>query len=341
MNKRTLGFVSLAAVVVFFAACAKAPSIPVAGSAKPVDMLTLIPKDVQGVFVIDVHRMMATDFANKAIKDNKDYQKYKETIDAIGLDPQKDIYFAAVGLAQKAGQKDPDAVAVVNLKYDQAKIVAKMKEKTPELIETQYEGVSLFAVPEEGGGEMVYGAFIDASNIAIGKESTVKAAVDVLKGKAESAVKNAGLMSLVKTANKTAMVWSVFAFSPEQVKEMVGSNPMLGSLEGLKALSIFLDYKNAALDVELKAMTTDAAKNKEIAELLTGLKAMGGMISGEKPEIGEVLNAITISSAPDHIRISAHLPEALIEKLSAEAQKAAAAKLGLEKPEEKTAEIKK
>ncbi|MBM3310062.1 MAG: hypothetical protein FJY80_00985 [Candidatus Aminicenantes bacterium] len=340
MKKSAVLGLSLVLALSALAACKKGPSFPVAGSAKAEDMLTLIPSDVQGVFVINAGRIMSADVVDKAIKDNKEYQKYKETIDAIGLDPQKDIFFAAVGISQKPGQTSTSGVGVINLKYDQAKIVAKVKEQSPEYTESAYEGVTLFTVPEKEGETPMFGAFLDASNIALGQEATVKAAVDVFKGKAESVVKNAGIMDLVKTANKTAMVWSVFAFSPDQVKQMTGGNPMLGSLESLKAMSMFVDYANKKLDLEIKAMTTDAAKNKDIADFLNGLKAMGSMAAGEKPEIGEILNAITVSSAPDHVKIAASMSEELITKLSAEAQKQAAATLAGETPVEKKEEPK-
>jgi hypothetical protein len=137
-----------------------------------------------------------------------------------------------------------------------------------------------------------------------------------------------------------AMVWSVFVFTPDQIKQMTSSNPMLSSLEALKAMSLYVDYADKKLDLEIKALTTDAAKNKDIADFLNGLKAMGSMAAGEKPEVGELLKAITVSSAPDHVKIAATLPEELITKLSAEAQKQAAAKLAAEKPEEKKEEIK-
>ena len=38
-------------------------------------------------------------FADKAIKEDKNYQKYQDFIKETGIDPQKDIYFVAVGVA--------------------------------------------------------------------------------------------------------------------------------------------------------------------------------------------------------------------------------------------------
>jgi len=338
MKKTAILGLSLVLVFSALAACKKAGP-PVAGSAKAEDMLTLIPADVQGVFVVDANRIMNTEVIDKAIKGNKDYEKYKQTLDALGLDPQKDLYFAVIGVAQKPGEKDPKVSGVINMKYDQAKLVAKIKEESPTYTESTYEGVTLFTVPEEDGGEPMYGAFLDTSNIAVGQEAGVKAVVDLFKGKGESVLKNAAIMDLVKTSNKKAMLWSVFAFSSDQVKDMTGANPMLGSLQSLKAMSMFVDYSGKKLNLEIKAMSEDAAKNKEMADFLNGLKAMGSMAAAEKPEYGQILNAITVSSAPDHVKIAASLPEDVLNTISAEIEKQAAAKLAEEKKEPKQEDI--
>ncbi|MBN1938422.1 MAG: hypothetical protein JW843_02480, partial [Candidatus Aminicenantes bacterium] len=102
MKKLLTCALSLAVLLMAFAACQKA-GLPVAGSAKAEDMLTLIPNTVQGVFVIDAHRGMNIPFVDKAVKEGEDAAKYQEFIDKVGIDPQKDIYFAAIGMAQKAG----------------------------------------------------------------------------------------------------------------------------------------------------------------------------------------------------------------------------------------------
>ena len=66
---------------------------------------------------------------------------------------------------------------------------------------------------------------------------------------------------------------------------------------------------------EIKVMSSDEQKNQQIADLLNGVKAMGGMAAAKKPEIGEFINKIEISSAPDHVKVYAKIPEELINKL--------------------------
>jgi hypothetical protein len=64
-------------------------------------------------------------------------------------------------------------------------------------------------------------------------------------------------------------------------------------------------------------MSSDEEKNKQVAEMLNGFKAMGSMAASQKPEIGELINNIEVTSASDHVKIYAKIPEELINKLKA------------------------
>jgi hypothetical protein len=385
MKKFALYGLALVLVLTAFAACTKVGP-PVAGSAKADDMLTMLPKDTMGVIIIDVNRAMNTEVVSKALKEGENAQKYQESIKKLGIDPQKDVYFVAIGLNGSISGGTTSGVGVLNLKYSKDVLLAKMKEEGAKFTEGAYEGVATVSVAEgekeepenqkaeeaekkdagekkEGGEQaeaaekpaapaapekVMMGAFLDASNIAVGPEKEVKAVIDILKKKAENATANAELMAQIKGVNKNAMAWGVFAFKPEDVKKMVESTPMLSSLASLKALILAFDYSNKILDIEIKAVTSDAGKNKEIADMLNGFKAMGSMAAGDKPEVGELMGKIEITSAADNVRIHAVLPEELLNKLGKMAKTEIMNKMGgvkVEEPakgeEKKAEEIKK
>jgi len=334
---KKIAVIGLALVFVFLglAACKKA------GGAD--NVLSLIPQDAQGVVVVNVNKAMTTDFVDKAIKENKDYQKYQEFIKETGIDPQKDIFYVAVGLIQKkteGGETEQQGVVVANMNYNKDVLLAKVKEKASGLKEETYEGVTVYAITEKEAAKPTYGAFLDASNILIGSEKAVKAVIDISKKKADNVFKNADLSALIKTANKNAMLWSAFSFPPEMMKDMAAKNPMASDLADVKALLIYFDYANKSLQLEFKGLGGDADKNKKLAETLTGYKALGGMFATEKPEVGELLNKIEVSSAPDYVKIFVNIPEDLLNKLSATAQKQVEEKLAGMKPEEKKEEKK-
>ena len=313
-----------------FAACGKKTGAPVAGRAEAGAMLNLLPMSVQGVVVFDAHKAINTEFADKAIKSDKNYQKYQDFIKETGLDPQKDIYFLAVGVAKKTGASEPDAAVVANLKYDKALLLAKMqKEGKAELKEELYNGVTVYSSIKAEAGKNGSGAFLDASNVVVGSDAMVKQVIDVFQKKADNVWKNETLAAVIKTSNTDAMVWSAFAIPPEAMQKMAQQNPMMSSLEGMKALTMFFDYKDKSLSMEIKLSGGDATKNKQLADMMTGFKALGAGAAAKNPDVGELLNRIEISSGADFVKLNAGLPEELLQKLT----KSAAQKVeGMMKP---------
>jgi hypothetical protein len=333
MKKITTLSLALFLLLFGIAACKKAGP-PAAGSATATDMLSMIPKSAQGVVVLDVHAGLNTAFVDKMLKEGEDKQKYLDFIKDTGIDPQKDIYLAVIGLMGTGGLNNASPAIVVNLKYDKDKLLAKLKEKATNVTEEVYEGLTLYTVPEADDKKPMTGVFYDASNIILGEAKDVKAVIDVVKKGGENILKNETLSPLLKSADKSAIVWAAVAFPPDMMKSVAAQNPMASSLENMKSLLVALNYKNKALQIEIKGMGGDAEKNKQTAEALNGLKALGAMASTEKPEIGELVNKIEVTSSAEFVKIAANFPEELLTKLGA------TAKLAGTKPEEKKDEKK-
>jgi hypothetical protein len=67
-------------------------------------------------------------------------------------------------------------------------------------------------------------------------------------------------------------------------------------------------------------MSPDAAKNKDMADTLTGFKALGAGAASKEPLVGQLLDKIEIVSAPDSVKIVARIPNELIQSLSEKAK---------------------
>ena len=91
---------------------------------------------------------------------------------------------------------------------------------------------------------------------------------------------------------------------------------MLGAFSDIRSIILSFDYKDKNVLAEIKAMSPDEAKNKQMADALNGFKALGAGAAAKEPLVGELLNKIEIGSASDHVKISANIPEALIQNLS-------------------------
>lgn len=306
-----------------FVSCKKEAEAPKAGTAKAEDMLGLLPVDIQGVIFVDVNSAMATEFADKMIKEDESYQKYLEFVEKSGIDPQKDIFYVAVGLAGDLEGEDQEGVAVVNMKYDPETILGLIKEKAAEeeqeIQEEQYGDHTLYKIWQEG--EPVEFSFIDESNIVAGNEIHVKSVLDVLDKKKDNIFKNEALSAIIDKTNKDAMVWGAIQIPAETMEKATSANPMMGALKSISAIVLYFDYKNQMITAEIMAMSPDAESNKQVADALTGIKSFGAMAAGDKPEIGELLSAIQITSGEDHVKIFAEIPEELIKKLQAEESK--------------------
>jgi len=341
MKKTAVWTLAFVLAVVGFTGCKSA------AVSKTDEILTWLPQGAMGVFVIDAHRAMNTEFVDKSIKENKEYAKYQEFIKETGIDPQRDIYTVGIALMSETGEDGkPTAkpAAAINVAYKKDVLLAKLKEKATDVIEQAYNGVTIYGVKDKDDEKPMFGAFFDDTHILFGTETTIKALIDVAQKKAGNVTKSEVLAPLMKTVNKGALLWSAISI-PKELAAEAQKSPMTADLEAITALQLYFDYKDKALQFEIKGIGGDAAKNKKLADTLNGFKALGSMAGGEKPEIGELINSVEISSAPDNIKIYANLPEALLTKLSKTAQatveeKMAAAK-GEEKKEEKKEEIKK
>ena len=302
------------------AACGKKAPSPQAGSAQGEDMLSLFPKDTRGVLVVDVHRIMMTESAAKAIKDNEKNEKYVQFVQETGIDPQKDIFFFAGALMGDLSQKSAEGAAVINLKYDQARLLESMKKARGEFTTADYNGLTIYQFSGGENDKPVSGIFLDASNILAGSDAAVKKMADVYQKRADSVLKNEDMTALIKGMNTSAMVWGGIAVPPETVQQATSQNPMLGAFSTIHSLLLSVDFKDETLITEIKAMSPDAAKNKDMADTLTGFKALGAGAASKEPLVGQLLDKIEIVSAPDSVKIVARIPNELIQSLSEKAK---------------------
>ena len=320
MKKSLSLFLIVVLACAFVVSCGKKVASPVAGSAKAEDMLSLFPKDTRGLIVVDVHRIMKTEAVAKAIKDKENDQKYQEFIQQTGIDLQKDVFFFSAGMMGDFTQKNPDGAAIINLRYDKAKILDVVAKKRGALTSADYNGVTVYQAPPGEDNKPFSGAFLDESNILVGADAAVKKVIDVYQKKAENVWKNEQMPPLLKGMNTSAMVWGGMVIPPDAMKQASSSNPMLGAFSDIRSILLSFDYKNEALLIEIKAMSPDADKNKQMADALNGFKALGAGVAAKEPLVGEVLNKIDISSAADHVKLGANLPEELLQRLGQKAK---------------------
>ena len=309
--------------------CAQQGSLK-AGSATGKSMLQLIPASARAVLMLDVHRSLTAEAVQNALKDPKAKEKYDGFVKMAGIDPTKDVYFLAVAMSGAQANNSRQGAAVVNLKYDKAGLLARIKGLAKDLKEEVYNGVTIYKGPGQPTAEGLApcGAFLDDSNLVIGQENMVRGVIDVYQKRADAVGKSPEMKPLLKAVNTGANFWAASAIPQEMVKQAAEKNPMLKNLVGLSGLTLSLDYAASNLVVEVQGLGGTKDQNKALADMLTGLKGMGSLAAAKQPLLGDVLNKVEISSGPDNVKIYASLPQELLDKLQQVAQKMVQEKFG-------------
>jgi hypothetical protein len=280
-------------------------------------MLKLIPEATRAVFMVDIHRSLSSDTVQNALKDEKAKQKYDEFVKMAGIDPMKDVYILALAVAGPDASGNRDGAAVVNLRYNKADLLARIRAQAKDLTEESYNGVTIFAGPGMPGPrkKSPCGAFLDDSNIVLGSDKFVRAVIDVYQKKAASIDKSPEMKKLLKSVNTSANFWGAVVIPQEIIKAQAEKNPMLKDLVGLVGLTLSLDYANKTLVTEIQGLGGTAEQNKSLADKLTGLKAMGSLAGDKEPVIADLLKTIEISSGSNNVKIYSAIPSELLDKV--------------------------
>lgn len=304
-----------------FTACSQMNDPSKSDITSPASVMTLLPKTVQGIIMMDVHRVMMTKFADKAIHEKDNYPKYQKFISETGIDPQKDIYWIGVALAGLPEKKDLESAAVISMTCDKERVLAEIRKQQAGMGEITYQGVTIHTGIKARRDKVFSVAFLDEARAVYGDESMVKAVINVFQKKEDNVLKNKTLSPLIQEANQDAMVWSAITVSPDAMKKAASQTAMMNHFQGINAVTMFLDYHNKMLDSKIRLLGGDPVKNKQLADILTGLKALGAGAAAKNPDIGEFLNRIDILAGPDFVTITAGFPQDLIQRLSSSVSK--------------------
>jgi len=314
MKKNYLYIITLSIFLLLVTACGEKTTTQEKGAAVAADSaLKILPMDSKAVFYVDLKKVMALESVDQALKSDKNYQEMQDFINKTGINPKEDINYI-VGALTSMEKDNQTGVIVANLNYNKDSMINLIKEESEnEVTESEYNGFTIYSTEE--AEEMGSFCFLDESNILIGDNSGIQAVIDIVKNNGDNVLKNEEMSAMLQQTNKDALVWGAFLIPSEAVSEATSTNPMLGNLESVKAATLFFDFKNKSYIAEIKLISTDPEKNKQVAELLNGLKAFGAMGAAENPAIGDLMNKIEISAGDEFVKIYANIPEDLIAKL--------------------------
>jgi hypothetical protein len=344
--RKILGITLAVLVSLSALSCSKQAGMK-AGAGSGEAVLKLLPADTTGVVMVDMHRAMATEAAQNALKREEDKKKYDEFVSKVGIDPMKDVSFFAFGLVGVPNAEKHNGVVIVDLKYDKEALLAKLKAEAPDLKEETYNGVTLYS-----GGHMksaekdVVGAFLDASTIIGGTPEAVRQVIDVYQKKADSVLKSPEMAKVMKRANQAAVTWAAFEVPADLIAKAAEKDARVKVLEGITGLTMSFDYENKDLIADIETMGGTKENNSQIATMLNGFRAMGATFTAKEPLVSDLINMIEITSGADFVKVYVKVPGETMDKLKAMAEEKFGTMIpgmaaGKEEPKEEKKEEKK
>lgn len=255
----------------------------------------------------------------KAKADSEGKNPFKELLDKTGLDAEKDI--ERVVFAGQGGPA-PSGAALVIGTFQPTRLASYIaKQKGIKVLPAK--GRTLYiSAPSAAGKSETATVVMDARRILIGERPAVEG---ILASTGPGLSANPELTGLVTRVSPNAAFWVV-------ADEKLLSELPKGENAGPPGLNM-PTFKSMVLSADISpelafdlAGETDELGAKNLADALRGFVALGAMQAGDKPELGRLAQAITVTNQGPRIGITLRLPADLIDALAKSAAASAVPK---------------
>jgi len=290
------------------------------------NLLSLIPENASGIFSINLEKITKLENFNEIVDkiDKKEkkpslktFKNYQDFIEKTGIDPKKDLYSIALGLYGDIGKKNIDIALVINLNYNENKIVDIFKKETKSYNEEKFKKHVIYKFLDKKNKEMCF-SFINNRIIGFGTTTKVKQIIDLFEGNGKSILTDEKKKPYLNDFNPESVLSFVFDF-PEKAKKSEAQQGSPFKMDFSKAEILWgeVDFEENIWSGEIKLVSHDEEANKQIVNMLNGIKGMGAMAG---PEIAEILNKINLSSSADNIELTFSIPNELLKKIQKKAE---------------------
>ncbi|MCK4836465.1 MAG: hypothetical protein KAT17_07500 [Candidatus Aminicenantes bacterium] len=287
------------------------------------DLLTLIPEKATGIFAMNLQRITQLDIFKEQMEkvktgqmetEKESFKDYLEFIDQTGIDPEKDLKTMVVAMFDSLdmrGDVGKDFAAVIALNYDKEKILNFIREKGEKYETEEYQGQMLYKIKSRKGEDITL-SFFNTKVIVLGNQKNIESIIDLEQKGGKNILDNSRLKPFLGQLKANTLMSFVFDF-PENLKEAQPQGaPFKMDLSKAEILHGFINYENLAWSGEIKLISKDEESNKQIVNLLNGLKGMA-VLAG--PEVAELVSNINLTSSADNIKLTFSISDELVKKL--------------------------
>jgi hypothetical protein len=290
----------------------------------------LFPAEARYVMGFDVKRFTASPFyarygSQKGMRPESLAQFQEKT----GLDPERDVDQIVIAGTETVRGGMP-AIALVTGRFDLYKL-GRTLETEGKVRGYNHDGVTVYAYKEEGPSATAI-AFLDDSSVLFGQKDRVEAAVSS-RTRGEAPLRgNAVLLALVEKVRPGSTFWmvgdqSLLAGMPSSIPAPGatggggGGSGATISLPALRSLTVTGDLDpQVSLDLTGEAADEPAARN--LADVVRGFVALMSLQAQQKPELQQLASAFNVATEQNRVLVTARIPYAMIDALSAKAQAA-------------------
>ncbi len=294
-----------------------------------INLLSLIPADASGVFSINFEKITKLENFNKIVnginkKEKKSslktFKNYQDFIDKTGIDPKRDLYSIALGLYGEIGKENSDIALVINLNYNRGKILDLFKKENKNYYEEKFNKIVIYKFSDKKNRERCF-SFIDDKIIGFGSVARVKQIIDLFNDNGKSILTDEKKKPYLSNFNPQSVISFVFDF-PEKAKKSEAQQDSPFKMDFSKAEILWgeANFENNIWSGKIKLISHDEEANKQIVNILNGIKGMGAMAG---PEIAEILNKINLTSSTDNIELTFSIPNELLKKVQKKAEEKA------------------
>lgn len=274
------GFMLLASCLLLFASCKGCPIAKKFDPKAPLEqkwgmVSEWVPGNSSYIVLIDVYKLAATEFYQKAIAGNKAIP----LLNGFNVESDGGIAVMTGGLMFIGGSFKPEEVV--------GRIKASVEGQKSAVAEVKYKDKMIYTDAAAKGSF----AFLEKYLLCYGSEAEIKSLIDNKKEKKLQPAK----------VDTSKTVWGRFAKD--------------GIIYGKAKELTFTAEASANLKISAEALFDSAKDAASFAEELKGIKAIKTIQSIDEPWVADVIDSIAIVQAENKVGIAAVVDEATAKKL--------------------------
>ena len=282
--------------------------LPAAAAQGRPDQFRYIPADAHLVAFADVRAVMTSDLRER-MRERPPEDDGANFESRTGIRIARDIDEVVASLAPNASDA-ANLLVVLSGRFDQERLAALAVEHGGTV--SEYAGHTLVATTV-GDGRLAM-AFVEPGVLAVGSESLVLGAIDLVSG-GSNVTSNDRLMTLLSTVDPGSHAWAVGELDQPDAGAWMPDGLDTRALQ-ITAFSA-AGRVNGGIRMSLSVETPDETASQNLRDILQGFIALARMQTDAQPEIAGILDSVQLRAAPgEHfVSLSMTLPSATVEWL--------------------------